>query len=168
MEVPCVRVPRDSGEATRQELADAELIDRDYEIDSDEDAVFIPILDPDAVSDEYDLVSRQIEPRSSQTLPGDVVGFDPSYERIGNIAIIEEADPDHALELADAIVASDLPLTTVLNKRSEVKGEERVRDWEVLVGDGTEVVHTEYGCSFELDLASVYFSPAAARTAPRS
>jgi tRNA (guanine37-N1)-methyltransferase len=48
---------------------------------------------------------------------------------------------------------------TVLNRSSKVKGELRIRDWEVLAGDGTETVHREYGCEYALDLADVYFSP---------
>jgi tRNA (guanine37-N1)-methyltransferase len=36
---------------------------------------------------------------------------------------------------------------------------ERVREWEVLAGNGTETVHREYGCEYAVDIASVYFSP---------
>ncbi len=32
MNVPCVRVPRESGEAARRRLADAGLLDHDHEI----------------------------------------------------------------------------------------------------------------------------------------
>jgi len=56
-------------------------------------------------------------------------------------------------------MASDLPVETVLNRASKVKGQERVRDWEVLVGDSTETVHREYGTELAVDLAEVFFSP---------
>ncbi len=159
MNAPCVRVPREEGETTRETLADKALIDRDLEISGEGDQVYIPVSDPDAVPPGYDVVKRDVEPRETQTLPGDILGGDPTYERLGDIAIIDEEDPEHARAVATAITDSDLPLTAVLNKRSEVKGTERVRDWEVLAGEHTETVHREYGCSFVLDVAAVYFSP---------
>jgi tRNA (guanine37-N1)-methyltransferase len=159
MRVPCIRVPREEGEATREALADAELIERDLEIDSREEYLYIPVSEPDAVPPGYDVVEHDVERRETQVLPSDLLGTDPTYERLGDVAIIDEDDPERAQAVARAIVDSDLPISTVLNKRSEVKGTERVRDWEVLVGEGTETVHREYGCSFVVDVASVYFSP---------
>lgn len=159
MNAPCVRVPREEGETTREALAEAALIDRDLEISGGDDHLYIPISDPDAVPPSYDVVDHDVEPRETQTLPEDILGSDPTYERLGDVAIIDEDDPEHARAVADAIADSDLPLTAVLNKRSKVKGTERVRDWELLVGEDTETIHREYGCSFALDVAAVYFSP---------
>ena len=159
MEVPCVRVPREEGEATRRELADADLIDDEYEISVVDGSLYVPITDPDAVSDDLQVVARPVEERETQTTPADILGVEPSYERLGRAALLDEDDDERAREIADAIVESDLPLETVLNKASKVKGETRIRDWEILVGENTEVVHREYGCEFALDLASVYFSP---------
>jgi tRNA (guanine37-N1)-methyltransferase len=157
--VPCVRVARADGEATRRRLADADLVVDDYEITVDDGSLYIPVRDPTDVPDEFDIVERDLPVRESQTMPADLLEFDPSYERLGDAAIVDEDDPDRARELADAIVRSDLPAETVLNRASKVKGTERVRDWEVLAGDSTEVVHREYGCEFLVDLGSVYFSP---------
>jgi len=159
MKTPCVRVPREEGEETRAALADAGLIDRDFAIDAGDDHVYIPVPDPDAVPPGYDVVDHDVEARETQTPPADVLGFEPTYERLGDVAIIDEDVPERARVIAAAIADSDLPLSTVINKRSEVKGTERVRDWEVLVGTDTETVHREYGSSFLLDVASVYFSP---------
>ncbi|THE65341.1 class I SAM-dependent methyltransferase family protein [Salinadaptatus halalkaliphilus] len=159
MEVPCVRVAPAAGEATRRDLADANLIDDGYEIAVVDDDLYIPVTDPDAVPDDLEVVTRDATERETQTTPADLLGFDPSYERLGEAALIDEDDSDRAREIADAIVDSDLPLETVLNKASKVKGETRVRDWELLAGESTAVVHREYGCEFGLDLAAVYFSP---------
>jgi len=162
MEVPCVRVAREAGEATRTTLADADLIDDDYEIAVEDGWLYIPISDPDAVRtvlEDGEIVTRTVDERDSQTTPADLLSFDPSYERLGEAALIDEDDPERACEIADAILESDLPVETVLNKASKVKGETRVRDWELLAGEDTEVVHREYGCEFLLDLAEVYFSP---------
>jgi tRNA (guanine37-N1)-methyltransferase len=91
--------------------------------------------------------------------PADVLGFEPRYERLGDIAILDEDDPERARRVADAIVESDLPVRTVVNRASKIKGELRVREWDVLVGSETETVHREYGHEFTLDIATVYFSP---------
>ena len=162
MEVPCVRVAREAGEATRTTLADADLIDDDYEIAVEDGWLYIPVTDPDAVRvvlEEGELVTRTVDERDTQTTPADLLAVDPSYERLGEAALVDEDDPERAREIADAILESDLPVETVLNKASKVKGETRVRDWELLAGENTEVVHREYGCEFLLDLAAVYFSP---------
>ncbi|TMT87319.1 class I SAM-dependent methyltransferase family protein [Haloterrigena sp. H1] len=162
MEVPCVRVTREAGEATRTTLADADLIDDDYEIAVEDGWLYIPVTDPDAVQavlEDGEIVTRTVDERDTQTTPADLLSFEPSYERLGRAALIDEDDSERAREIADAILESDLPVETVLNKASKVKGETRVRDWELLAGENTEVVHREYGCEFVLDLAEVYFSP---------
>jgi len=159
MAVPCVRVPREAGEATRQRLAADDLVAEDYEITAADGALYVPVTDPVAVPDEFEVVARDVETRETRTMPADLLAFAPSYERVGDVAVVDEDDPERARELADAIVASDLPVATVLNRASKVKGRERVREWEVLAGDGTETVHREYGCEYLVDLADVYFSP---------
>ncbi|AGB38476.1 class I SAM-dependent methyltransferase [Natronococcus occultus] len=159
MEVPCVRVEREDGERTRATLAEADLIDDDYEITVADGWLYVPVTDPDGVPDEYVLVERAVDERRTQTTPAELLEFEPSYERLGRAALLDEDDPDRARAIAEAILESDLPVETVLNKASKVKGETRVRDWELLAGAGTEVVHREYGCEFALDLAEVYFSP---------
>jgi tRNA (guanine37-N1)-methyltransferase len=156
---PCVRVPREDGEATRQALAEAELVDQRREIVHEDGQLYIPISDPDAVPEEYAVVDYETSQRETQTTPDELVEFTASYERLGEVIIIDEDDPERARTLADAIVESDLPVKTVLNRASKIRGEERIRDWEVLFGEETAAVHREYGCEFALDLATVYFSP---------
>ncbi|RXK51494.1 class I SAM-dependent methyltransferase [Halorientalis pallida] len=161
MSVPCVRVAREDGERARQDLAAAELIDDTHEIEHDEGWLYIPVVDPAAVPDAFDVVEHDAPTRETQTMPADLVDFDASYERIGDVAIVDEDDAKRARALADAIVESALPVHTVLNRASKVKGDLRVRDWEVLAGDGAamETVHREYGCEYAVDLGAVYFSP---------
>jgi len=158
MAVPCVRVPREEGEETRQRLADAGLVSEDYEIEVAEGFLYIPVTDPSAVDEDLTVVSRAVETREGQTMPADLVE-DPSYERVGEVVVIDEDDPDRAERVADAVVESDLPVDAVLNRASKVKGQERVRDWEVLAGEGTETIHREYGCEYVVDLAEAFFSP---------
>ncbi|WEL21389.1 class I SAM-dependent methyltransferase family protein [Halorhabdus sp. BNX81] len=159
MAVPCVRVAREDGEATRARLAESDLIDDEHEIDVVDGAIFIPVTDPERVPEALPVVDHDSPVRDRQTMPADILGFEPSYERLGNVVIIDEDDIDQARDIADAMMRSDLPVETVLNRASKVKGEQRVREWDILAGEGTEAVHREYGCEFVLDLADVYFSP---------
>ena len=159
MGVPCVRVPREEGEATRRRLAEADLVDDGYDITVDAGSLYVPVADPSAVPDTFEVVTHDAPVREGQTMPADELPFEPSYERIGDLVIIDEDDAGRAQRVTDAVVASDLPVEGVLNRASKIKGTERVREWDVLAGGTTTTVHREYGCAFEVDLATVYFSP---------
>jgi tRNA (guanine37-N1)-methyltransferase len=163
MTVPCVRAPRERGEETRQRLAERDALSDTYEIEVADGDIYLPIAesaDVEAIEAAgFEVVERDVDLRETQTLPADILGFEPSYERLGDIAIIDEDDDERARAIADAIAQSDLPLATVVNRASPIEGELRVRQWDLLVGEGTETVHREYGCEFELDIAEVYFSP---------
>jgi tRNA (guanine37-N1)-methyltransferase len=134
MERPCVRVPREAGETTRRALAEADLVDDGYEIVSADGRLYLPVTDPDAVGD-YDVVYRDVPAHEPQRTPADLLPFDPSYERLGDVAILDEDDPARAERIAAAIVDSDLPVRTVLNRASKVKGDHRVREWTILATD---------------------------------
>ncbi|NHN41071.1 class I SAM-dependent methyltransferase family protein [Halorubellus sp. JP-L1] len=159
MDVPCVRADRAAGEETRRALAAADALAADREIVVEDDVIYIPVDDADAVPSSFEVVRREVPERETQSTPADVLGFEPSYERLGDVVIVDEDDDERARELAAGIVESDLPVETVLNRASKVQGELRVREWDVLVGESTETTHREYGCEYRLDLAEVYFSP---------
>ena len=164
MSVPCVAVPREHGEAVRERLAAAGLLDGDHEIAVDGDTIYIPVTEPAGLSDDLtDLADRIVErdaaERDRPTTPAAILGYEPSLERLGDIVILDEDDDERAREIADAVMASHVPCETVLNRASPIEGELRVRRWDVLAGSGTETVHREYGHEFALDVAEVYFSP---------
>ena len=161
MSVPCVAVDRERGEAVRSRLADADALDGGHQIAVDGDTIYIPVAARDRVpADLADrIVERDAATRDRQTTPADLLGYEPSLERLGDIVIVDEDDDERAREIADAVTASDLPCETVLNRASPIEGELRVRRWDVLAGSGTETVHREYGHEFALDVAEVYFSP---------
>jgi tRNA (guanine37-N1)-methyltransferase len=159
MGVPCVRVDREDGEAVRSRLAAAGLLAEEWDLDAAEGAVFIPVREPEAVPTGLTVVDHEPPRRSQQTMPADVLGWEPSYERLGELAIIDEDDPARADAIATALWDSDLPIEGVLNRASKIKGRTRTRDWDQLRGDTTETVHREYGVELALDLAEVYFSP---------
>jgi len=161
MSVPCVAVERERGEAVRERLADADILDGDHEIVVDGDTIYIPVVDPEAVPADLAaaIVERDAAERDRPQTPAAILGYEPSLERLGDIVIVDEDDDERAHEIADAVMASDVPCETVLNRASPIEGELRVRRWDVLAGNGTETVHREYGHEFLLDVAEVYFSP---------
>ena len=161
MSVPCVAVERERGEAVRERLADADALDGDHQIAVDGETIYIPVADPEAVPDDLaaTIVERDAAERDRPLTPAAILGYDPSLERLGDIVIVDEDDGERAREIADAVMASDVPCETVLNRASPIEGELRVRRWDVLAGNGTETVHREYGHEFLLDVAEVYFSP---------
>jgi tRNA (guanine37-N1)-methyltransferase len=161
MSVPCVAVDRERGETVRSRLADADALDGDHQIAVEDGTIYIPVADRDRVpADLADrIVERDAAARDRPTTPAAILGYEPSIERLGDIVIIDEDDGERAREIADAVMASDVPCDTVLNRASPIEGELRVRRWDVLAGNGTETVHREYGHEFALDVAEVYFSP---------
>jgi len=167
MEVPCIAVPQADGEETRQALAAAGVLDDDHRIVGEEGTLYIPVTDPDGVPEGFETTTRALPARETTQTPADRLGYEPSLERLGDVVIVDEDDPDRAAEIADAVLASDLPARSVLNRASKIKGELRVRDWELLAERAdaetelapTETVHREYGHEFLVDLAAVYFSP---------
>ncbi|MDR9380469.1 MAG: class I SAM-dependent methyltransferase family protein [Natronomonas sp.] len=162
MPVRCVRAAREDGEEIRQRLVEVDALSAEYEIEVVDGEIYIPLdpaADPRSIDLDLEVVERDLARRQSQTFPADILGFEPSYERLGDIVIVDEDDDATARTIADAILASDVRARTVVNRASPIEGELRVRRWDVLGGDGTETVHREYGCEFELDISEVYFSP---------
>ncbi|MFP4591642.1 MAG: class I SAM-dependent methyltransferase [Halobacteriales archaeon] len=155
----CVRVDRTEGEATRRALEAAGVRDPAFAIDSDAEHVYIPVVDPEAVPAAYPVVQHDVAKREGQTLPADLLGYSPTYERLGGLVLLQEDDPERARAAAEAFMAADLPVEAVLNKRSAVAGTERIAEWELLAGGSTETVHTEYGATFRVDPTKAYFSP---------
>jgi tRNA (guanine37-N1)-methyltransferase len=162
MSVLCVRAPRRNGEEIRRRLAASGALSGEHVIEVDDGDIYLPLdpaVDPATLDSEFDIVERDVDRRETQTFPQDILGFEPSYERLGDIAIIDEENDERARRIADAIRESDLPAETVVNRISPIEGELRIREWDVLAGGDTEIVHREYGCAFELDIEEVYFSP---------
>jgi tRNA (guanine37-N1)-methyltransferase len=159
MESPCVRVDREAGERTRRQLAERELVDRTREITVDDGRLYIPVTDPAGVPAELSVVDRETPEREPPSVPDDFLDFTPTYERLGDLVLLDEDDPDRATRAAEAVVDSDVRAAAVLNRESKVQGEYRTREWSLVAGDRTNTVHREYGYEYELDVGDVYFSP---------
>lgn len=159
MRRPCVRVERTRGEETRRLLDEIDLRDGRYEIESDADHVYIPVTDADVAAVEFEVIECEVERRDTHTMPDDLLDFSPTYERLGDLVLMQEDDPSRARAAAKAFIESDLPVVSVLNRASAVAGERRVPAWELLAGTETETVYREFGAEFLVDPTRAYFSP---------
>ena len=81
----------------------------------------------------------------------------PSYELIGEIAVINEltVDEDEAIE---GILEHHPSVKTILLKEESLQGEFRVGEYRKLYGGETETIHKEFGCRFKVDPTKVYYS----------
>jgi len=83
----------------------------------------------------------------------------PSFDIIGDIAVVEIPEGAKEKDIAKLIVKNHPHVKTVLRKIGERKGKYRTRRFKKILGRETETEHKEYGCRFRMDVAKVYFSP---------
>lgn len=163
-----VKVTKKKGEPVRRMLLDLDVLDNSLKIGSDGKFLYLPLsreLAPaelDCLPGETELVDFDFELQQKKPAPEDLLGFSPSYEVIGDIALLEDPDLDkeRASKIANALLRTQPNIKTVLKPLTPVIGEFRVREFEVIAGEQrTETIHREYGCRYKVDLARVYFTP---------
>jgi len=159
----CVKVPKGEGESTRRTLADAGLIDYRLKIRSDEAYVYIPVVAGLSgeilakVDPSFRLTECEFEENERTRTIEEIVGFTPSFEVIGDIAVASE---EYDAKVCKAIMEAHRNIKTVLAPTTPVTGEFRVRHYRVLCGENrTNTVYREHGFVYEMDLDKVYFSP---------
>jgi tRNA (guanine37-N1)-methyltransferase len=138
-----IRVPAQQGEKLRRLLIDEGVLDLSLKVQRDGSTLMLPVTEPREGARRYEF----------ESMPERLVL--PRHELVGGIAIMQ----DHDSKSAEKILRSRPSLHTVLFASSEVCGEYRTREFEVLAGDSTtrtEVI--EYGHRFTVDLSRAYFS----------
>jgi tRNA (guanine37-N1)-methyltransferase len=139
----CIRVPAQRGEEVRRELIGEGTLDLSLKVRREGSTLLLPVTEHRDSAERYDF-----EPQ-----PGRQVL--PRHELVGGIAIMQDCDPAGAVNL----LASRPSLHTVLCAASEVSGEYRTREFEVLAGISTTRTDViEYGHRFTIDLSTAYFS----------
>ncbi|CAJ38205.1 putative SAM-dependent methyltransferase [Methanocella arvoryzae MRE50] len=159
----CVIVPKQEGEKIRRALMEAELLDGGYKIRSDAQYLYIPVV-PDVsgsilgtVAPGLSISECEFEESEKRKTVEDLIGFAPSYEIIGDIAVTAQS---YDRSVGEAIMAVHKNVKTVLEPTTGVTGEFRVREFKVLSGEErTTTTYKEHGFIYEMDLAKVYFSP---------
>jgi len=138
-----IRVPVQQGEKLRRSLIDEGVLDLSLKVRRDGSTLMLPVT-------EHREGAQRCE---FESMPERLVL--PRHELVGGIAIMQ----DHDSKGAEKILQSRPSLHTVLCASSEVCGEYRTREYEVLAGaptTRTEVI--EYGHRFTVDLSRAYFS----------
>ncbi len=85
-----------------------------------------------------------------------------SFDIIGEIAIVEipEELEEYKEEIGKAILKIHRNVKCVYKRASEVKGEFRLRSYELIAGEEIdETIHKESGVKMKLNVKKVYFSP---------
>lgn len=168
MKRQCIKILKKKGESVRRVLLDFELLDNSLKIGSDKSFLYLP-LSRDPLSHELadlpveaELSEFDFEPQEIKPTPWDLLGFNPAYELIGDIALLEDPDlePQKAFRIAEALLLAQPNIKTVIKPLTPVIGEFRIREFEAIAGEPrTETVHREYGCRYKVDLARAYFTP---------
>ena len=165
--LPCVKVERRRGEQVRRALKELELLRTDARISSNHDFVYLPLTqelkeDEKGEIDFTKLLTAEFELLEQRRSIEDLVGFKPSYEMVGDIAVLTAVDLTGENEqlVARALMTLHKNIKVVAKRLSAVEGVFRKRRMKIIAGENrTETMHKENGCRYKLDLEKVYFNP---------
>jgi tRNA (guanine37-N1)-methyltransferase len=164
--LPCVKVAKHRGEAIRRALLERNLLRTDARIISNDRFIYLPLTTAVADRDLNELHAGEVttqEFRIREHRPSleELLGFKPSFEIVGDIAVLTEAvEPAKEEIVADALLRLQRNVTVVAKRISAVEGVYRTRRLVVIAGEHrTETVHREHDCRFKLNLEKVYFNP---------
>lgn len=161
-----MKAEKQRGEEIRQALKELELLKPDAKITSDDTFVYLPLVRPLTDTEKSELGAAEFITRAFTILEQrrsieDIIGFKPSYEVIGDIAVLTEAVPDEQeQQVAHALMNQHKNIKVVAKRISAVEGVFRTRQLQIIAGENrTETIHKENGCIYKLDLEKVYFNP---------
>ncbi len=164
-----IRVKKSDGEKTKNELKELGLIDERRIIDSDEEFVYIPVLEGSCGREvvERELEQKEVRKGFRELLierfgEENAKGVLSSYDVVGDIAIIHipEELAEREKEVGKLLLEGDKKVHVVLKKAGGREGEFRITKLEHLAGEErTETEYVENGVRMKLDISRVYFSP---------
>jgi tRNA (guanine37-N1)-methyltransferase len=161
-------VPKKKAEPVRRRLIEKSILRRDLQIRSDAKNVYLPISQridlgyPVETADFKEVEEQVTDYRVLVDVPEELRPLLPSsYDTLGSIALVKMADEvaPYAPQIGKAIIATQKSIKTVCMD-SGIVDEFRTRNVKIVAGDKTtETVHREYGMTFRMDVAKVFFSP---------
>ncbi|MFZ3149472.1 MAG: class I SAM-dependent methyltransferase family protein [Methanothrix sp.] len=159
-----LKVSRENGEKIRKALVETGTFDRSRKICSNESHVYLPVLDIDDIEaakirsiGQFELVTINFPPEERILSPEDLLGFRPSFEVVGDIAMVEDSDAER---VAAALMSTSKSIKTVIAPISDVEGEFRTRRFRHVAGEvRTVTLHKEHGLRYRVDLEGAYFTP---------
>ncbi|MEA2032645.1 MAG: class I SAM-dependent methyltransferase family protein [Euryarchaeota archaeon] len=163
----CVKAAKRKGEEIRRALKELELLRTDARITSNDNFIYLPLtreLKEDEIGkiDIEELLTREFELLEQRRSIEDLVGFKPSYEMVGDIAVLTAVDLTGENEqlVARALMNLHKNIKVVAKRISPVEGVFRKRKMKIIAGENrTKTMHKENGCRYKLDLEKVYFNP---------
>jgi len=159
-----LKVRRKNGEKIRKALVETGAFDRSRKICSDESHVYLPVLEMDEKKaakmrsiGQFELVQINFLPEERIPSPEDLLGFRPSFEVVGDIAMVEDSEAER---VAVALMSTSKSIKTVIAPISDVEGEFRTRRFRHVAGAArTVTLHREHGLRYRVDLEGAYFTP---------
>jgi tRNA (guanine37-N1)-methyltransferase len=159
-----LKVSRKNGEKIRKALVETGAFDAGRKISSDESHVYLPVLEMDEKQadkirciGQFEQVRISFLPEEPVLGPEDLLGFRPSFEVVGDIAMVEDNDAER---VAAALMSTSKSIKTVIAPISDVEGEFRTRRFRHVAGETrTVTLHREHGLRYRVDLEGAYFTP---------
>ncbi|HSD56562.1 MAG TPA: class I SAM-dependent methyltransferase family protein [Methanotrichaceae archaeon] len=159
-----VKVKRRCGEQFRKLLVETDAFDRSRKISSDESHIYMPVrpLDEEEMDrlrrlSDFELVEMDFHPEEQVVCPEGLLGYRPSFEAVGDIAVVED---ERAEEVASALMSCCRSIKAVIAPISDVEGEFRTRRFRHIAGEKrTITTHKEHGLRYRVDLEGAYFTP---------
>jgi tRNA (guanine37-N1)-methyltransferase len=158
-----LKVRRGEGEGFRRRLVEIGAFDRSRKIRTEGGDLYMPILELSCEASEelagigkFEVVEVEFEKEAPKETVEGLLGHRPSFEVVGDVAILE--DPDE--EAAAAIMTVHRNVRSVISPLSAVEGEFRTRRFRPVAGEErTTTVHKEHGLRYRIDLERAYFTP---------
>jgi tRNA (guanine37-N1)-methyltransferase len=159
-----VKVKRRCGEQFRKLLVEMDAFDRSRKISSDESHIYLPVrplkeqeMDRLRSVSDFELIEMGFSLEEQNACPEGLLGFRPSFEVVGDIAIVED---DRAEQVASALMSCYKSIKTAIAPISDVEGEFRTRRFRHVAGEKrTITTHKEHGLRYRVDLEGAYFTP---------
>jgi tRNA (guanine37-N1)-methyltransferase len=181
VKAPALIVLLSKGQIAFNATRDMQLIDRSLRIFSTRSELCIPLVRPISESESSRLSDvlgqirveeREFDERSQRPhtlaeaigadLPPGLLAIIPkSFEIVGHIAIIELRDElvPFGERIGDGVLAICPNASTVMAKVGPFSSDYRTRELRLLAGkDNSVTCHKEHGCTYELDVRTVFFS----------
>lgn len=165
-----IRVPLSQAEPVRRQLRDRNLLRDDVKIAKGKTDIYFPLKDSAESLPPYPITSKSFEIRTKKPksfkdillLPKKhMENLPTSYDIVGGIILIKL--PKTLLKYQDkigkALLQTHANIHTVC-VIGPVRGELRTRTVSIVAGKKqTQTTHKEYGLTFDVDVATTYFSP---------
>ncbi len=163
-------IPLSEAEPVRRKLKERHLLREDVQIEKTETSIYFPITEIPEDLLTFPSVTKSFEVKTKKThCYKDLLKLSKklkeelptSYDTIGSIILIKLPQSlfQYRKQIGNALIKIHKNIRTVCVV-DPVAGELRTRNITIVAGENqTLTTHTEYGLTFQVDVAATYFSP---------